>query len=650
MSFDKLLLSDGFEQFQVGLFPYDYSPLGEYHCVVPEGYRGNWLELTVHHSWRKSPGWLVGEEDGNKFMEHAAVREDIPSILSAGDFDWQDYKVQAKVRLLSKQGFAGIAARLQNNRSYYLFCIDSARTLRLNRVCFEETINLGEHQLPENFDTERWHVFQIETRENRIRCYLDDALIFEVEDEQFSWGEIALVATAPARFDDVEVIALGDEMKRLSNQKLRAAKKVKEIRESSPKPVLWRRMSLEDSGAGKSVRFGDLDDDGEIEILMAQNLSRGSDNFAMISCLTGFKLDGEVLWQIGEPNPAHALLTADLPFQIHDIDGDGKNEVIMCKDFKIQILDGATSELKREAPTPKSLPSHQWLKEDRFFRITGDSLCFADLRGRGQRREILVKDRYNHIWAYSDTLEPIWSYACETGHYPFPYDADDDGRDEVFVGSTLLDSDGNVIWSIDTDDHVDTIAVTSLTKDKEPLVLFASGDAGLYALDLEGEVVFHERLGHMQELTVAQFRDDVEGLQFFTKTFWGHPGIIFLYDANLNRLLTMQGYPHGFSTFPVNWSGDGKELIFASPHPHFGGLYDGWGRKVVLMPEDGHPNLCYHPLNVTGDARDELLCWNEKEMWIYTQSEPFKGEQIYAPKRMPLYNFSNYRSEISTSA
>jgi hypothetical protein len=648
MSSAQLLLSDGFERFPVGAFPHDYSPLGEYHCVEPEGYRGGWLELTIHHSWRGSPGWLVGEEDGNKFMEHSAVRKGIPSLLGAGDFRWRDYKVQVRVHLLSDHGYAGVAARLQNNRSYYLLCIEDAKLLRLKRVHFEETTDLAELQLSDKFDVERWHELAVEVEANRICGYLDGRKLFEVEDNSFGWGEIGLVATCPARFDDVSVAALGEEMSRFSIVRSKAERELEEIRESLPKPVLWRRIDLRDFGAGKSVRFGDLDGDGQIEILMAQNIKRlDGGNFGMISCLTAFKLDGEMLWQIGEPNPAHALLTADLPMQIHDLDGDGNAEVVMCKDFHIQILDGSTGKLKMEAPTPKSLPSHQWLKEDIFLRISGDSICFADLTGKGRRGEVLVKDRYNHIWAYSGDLEPLWSHACETGHYPFPYDVDGDGRDEVLVGSTLLDDDGSVIWSLEMEDHVDTIAVTSLAEGRDPIVLFASGDAGLYAVDLEGKVIFHERLGHMQDLVVGRFRDDVEGLQFFTKTFWGYPGIVFLYDADLRRLLTMQGYPLGFSTFPVNWSGEDRELIFASPHPCFGGLYDGWGRKVVPMPEDGHPNLCYHPLNVMGDIRDELLCWDEREMWIYTQSEPFRGDRIYAPRRMPLYNFSNYRSEIS---
>ena len=105
------------------------------------------------------------------------------------------------------------------------------------------------------------------------------------------------------------------------------------------------------------IRFGDLDNDGRQEILLAQNIRRmRGDNFSEISCLTAIDLDGNVLWQIGEPNPANALVSNDLPMQIHDIDGDGEQEVIFCKDFKIKVVNGKTGELKYEAPTPVAPP------------------------------------------------------------------------------------------------------------------------------------------------------------------------------------------------------------------------------------------------------------------------------------------------------
>ena len=76
-------------------------------------------------------------------------------------------------------------------------------------------------------------------------------------------------------------------------------------------------------------------------MLIAQNIPRIGDNFIQISCLTAVTLDGKVLWQLGRPDPRNGLLTADCPFQIHDIDGDGRNEVVMVKDFQLQVRDGA---------------------------------------------------------------------------------------------------------------------------------------------------------------------------------------------------------------------------------------------------------------------------------------------------------------------
>jgi hypothetical protein len=51
--------------------------------------------------------------------------------------------------------------------------------------------------------------------------------------------------------------------------------------------------------------------------------------------------------------------------------------------------------------------------------------------------------------------------------------------------------------------------------------------------------------------------------------------------------------------------------------------------------------------NLTGDARDEIIVWDEKRVWIYTQDRPFTGKKIYAPFRNPSYNDSNYRVNVS---
>src|SRR5690606_7077814 len=93
----------------------------------------------------------------------------------------------------------------------------------------------------------------------------------------------------------------------------------------NPKPKIWKRFRTPGFGAFRNVRFGDLNGDGVPEMLIAQNTRRVRTNdFAQISCLTAVTLDGEVLWQIGRPDPYNDITAHDVPFQIHDIDGDGR--------------------------------------------------------------------------------------------------------------------------------------------------------------------------------------------------------------------------------------------------------------------------------------------------------------------------------------
>ena len=76
-------------------------------------------------------------------------------------------------------------------------------------------------------------------------------------------------------------------------------------------------------------------------------------------------------------------------------------------------------------------------------------------------------------------------------------------------------------------------------------------------------------------------------------------------------------------------------------------MIDGFLRRVVMFPDDGHPDLAYYVTNVIGDARDEIILWDQEQVWIYTQDRPFTGKRIYAPIRNPLYNESNYLTTVS---
>ncbi|HUS08714.1 MAG TPA: hypothetical protein VMZ52_20585, partial [Bryobacteraceae bacterium] len=129
-----------------------------------------------------------------------------------------------------------------------------------------------------------------------------------------------------------------------------------------------------------------------------------------------------------------------------------------------------------------------------------------------------------------------------------------------------------------------------------------------------------------------------------------NPGIITLFDHDANILAQEEPIHSGSVMLPVNWRGDGQEFVLLSGNAKEGGMIDGRLRRAVMFPEDGHPDLTANVLNLTGDARDEIVLWDEKRVWIYTQDQPFHGKKIYAPERNPEYNESNYRVNVSLPA
>jgi len=137
------------------------------------------------------------------------------------------------------------------------------------------------------------------------------------------------------------------------------------------------------------------------------------------------------------------------------------------------------------------------------------------------------------------------------------------------------------------------------------------------------------------------------GLQYMSVNFWKNPGIVTLFDSDGNILAQDEPIHTGCPMLPVNWRGDGQEFVLLSGNSKEGGMLDGRLRRVVMFPEDGHPDLAANVMDLTGDQRDEIVLWDQKRVWIYTQDRPFHGAKIYAPIRNPDYNESNYRTNVS---
>ena len=339
---------------------------------------------------------------------------------------------------------------------------------------------------------------------------------------------------------------------------------------------------------------------------------------------------------------------------------------------EIVVADGASGKIKYKAPTPET-PANTKEPYNKFPHILGDSLFFCDLRGQGRAGNIVLKDRYQSFWVYDEHLNLQWKAPgggflpssrrqCNTGHYPYAADIDYDGKDELVIGYSLFDHDGKLLWSLDDqlEDHDDGVAMAPLKpeKDAAPVFVCTASDEGMLFIDVKGHILKHLYLGHVQNPGIADFRPDLPGLEVATVNFWGNQGIIHFYNANGDVYHDFEPFQHGSLCQPVNWTGNQGEYVLLSANVEDGGLFDGWGRCVVRLPADGHPDMCCAALDVTGDCRDEIVVWDPYELWVYTQGDSPKSGRLYKPVRSPTYteaasyrpaadNDSNYRAIVS---
>jgi len=655
---EAVLLDDDFGGLRPGMFSAGViGAHAEYHYVRETAPQGNWVVSCFTSGTPEQRAWWVIEQDGDAMLSQTIYnnwKQSHPmvcTVAQGGEF-WRDYTVSVRFCTQSDRGQSGVAFRYRNDRCYYFFGVKGPKAILKvvnHGVAFRKADEkiLAEREFA--WKTGEFLTATIRVEGNRIRAQFGDGVVLEAEDSTFAEGKIALTADVPAKFSSVMVTASAEEKNRIEKRVAAKEKEEAKLQAANPKPAVYRKFAIKEYGVGRNLRFGDLDGDGQIDILFGQVIHHGpKDRNSELSCITAVNLDGKVLWQKGRADSWKNHLTNDVGFQIHDIDGDGKNEVVYCMNQEIIAADGSTGEVKYRKPTPLRPPGDHG-EHNIFPRILGDSLFFCDLRGLGQDRDIIFKDRYRHIWAMNDKFEVMWTGKCNTGHYPFAYDIDDDGKDEVAIGYSMFDNDGTKLWSLDDriKDHADGVAVARFNKGAEPTIFYAASDAGAFYTDLKGNVLKRHFFGHVQNPAIANFRDDLPGLEIVSINFWGNQGIIHYFDSDGDLYYDFEPVQHGSMCLPINWTGKSEEFFVLSPDVTEGGMYDGWGRRVVKFPADGHPYECNAVLDITGDCRDEAVVWDPYELWVYTQDDNPKPGRLYKPQRNGLYNYSNYQATVS---
>jgi hypothetical protein len=652
-NYKVVLFKDDFNRLDTGLFSAPVGANTEYHYLPEAGIKDKWVVSCFGTGRGWGTAWQVKKEGSEKLMCQTLLNNrnhfTHPMII-AGDSVWRNYKLITRFQPEDDSQYSGIVFRYKNDRCFYFFGIKDS-------VVFISVFNhgLNSRSLNEKILAQQYFVHKpneellatVTVKDNLIEAELNNKITLQANDDTYKVGKIGLVSNSRAKYKYVEVLTSKKERSYIENRKTVFKAKALELQDSNPNMVVWKKIKTPGFGVGRNIRFGDITGDGQKDFLIGQVIHYDvSQSHSELSCLTAMTFDGEILWQKGVPDRERNHLTIDVGFQIYDIDNDGRNEVIYSMNFEIIVADGATGKVKYKAPTPKTK-----IKNDKFPQILGDCLFFFDAEGKGWDSNILIKDRYTNFWVMNNKLKVIWEGSCKTGHYPYALDIDSDGKDELAIGYSLYDDNGKQLWCLDTriDDHCDGVAIVNYKNDpgSDLIIMYSASNAGYVRVDLKGNILNQYFIGHVQNPAIANFRSDLPGLETVSINFWGNQGIQHFYDADGKIYHDFEPNQFGSMCLPLNWTGKEEEFYVHNPNIREGGVFDGWGRKVLVFPDDGHPDMCNAVLDITGDCRDEIVVWNPNELWVYTQSNNPKEGKLYKPIRNPLYNYSNYQATVS---
>ncbi len=438
----------------------------------------------------------------------------------------------------------------------------------------------------------------------------------------------------------------------------------------------------------QKIAVADLNGDGTYDFVIKQP-SRGidpggrPDTTGLTYKIEAYLSDGTFLWRkdlgLGiEPGIWYS------PMVVFDFNGDGKAEVAVKtgpndargEDGRVRtgpewcsVFDGMTGEEIDRVDWPPRSPRHgDYNRNNRqqmgVAYLDGKTPSLLVLRGTYKLMVVdayqMKGDKLDQLWHWdSDEENPV--IRSQGAHSMHSADVDGDGREEIVLGSVVLDDNGTALWSSGFG-HPDKCFVSDIDPLRPGLEIFYALEPfwwdgkGVCLLDAKtGEMIWEigDSTWHVGNGMVADIDPSLPGLECFaTEDSKGGSRRKYMFSAQGNRVGEEEDVPNCSPW--VFWDADLlRESYGAIRPPRSEGQrrsrewYRNWVPEnyvikykgdTLTQKIEGNVNMM---ADILGDWREELITVKNGEMRIYTTTIPA------ADRRVCLMQDPVYRAEVA---
>ena len=395
-----------------------------------------------------------------------------------------------------------------------------------------------------------------------------------------------------------------------------------------------------------AVKFGDVDGDGATDFMVLE-----PDFSAHI-----FNSKGAELWQWKAPSDyTKERSEFEAPGVLWDFDHDGKAELVHWRFMEgkewLVMADGETGNIKTKTAWPTQPLPHAYNN----FR-----LAIAKLTNKAPNELVVFTDMGGtiNINAYDSGLRQLWQHTEKRkkdnlGHYIYPIDLNNDGIEELLVGSLLLDFKGNEIWNHfdllpDNHDHADSYKFADIDGDGKINIVTANSEAGIFVFEaMTGKIIWQNVAEHSQQIQVGHFLKSVPGVQVVVggRTYGNRQlkepylsSQLYWFDNKGKLVMKWPGNPiNGNPDFVKgSWLGTSETQLF-------------WYK--FLIDSEGHgklyfPDPVFHMFDFMGKGAEEVITLSPGILRVYGSKHTLysnkdrKKEILYLKKN--VVNHTHY--------